>query len=191
MGAEVFAALAFATTAAGTVISANAQKKAAKKADRERARQRKIQQEQQEAEQQRRVRQNVRRARQARAEALSSAVQQGVSFESSSVAGGTGSISSQLGSNLGFINSSANRASALGDSIFNEQRAIQQGRRGAARGNAIAGIGSSVFDAAGGFSALPSFDVFGSGGGASTGTQTVTSSGGRTFNIGGAGLGTS
>lgn len=190
MVATALAAAALAVTATGSFISYRGQKKASKRAEEERRKQRNLQEKQQEVEQQRRVRQNVRQARKARAAALANAVQQGVNIDSSSVRGGTSSIQSQLGSNLGYIQQSGARASAIGQSIFDQKSAIAQGNRKAALGGTISSVGASVFDAAGGFDTLASADVFGGStspnlatGVSSNGTKTI----GR-FNVGGAGV---
>lgn len=123
----------------GTVLAYNAQKKAAKSTRR-----------QQELSTQRSNRQAIRETQLRRAEALAAAASMGA-LGGSSIAGGTSSLGSQLGSGLGF---SSHMSSLSADIEKYTQRASMWG--------SIASMGSSVFSAAGGF------DAFGAKGDTST-----------------------
>lgn len=136
------AAVGLGISAIGTVASISAQNKAAaaqskaiaeqKKADRARYR--------------REQRQAIRRAQIARASAIASA--QGAGADTGSgAAGGIGSVTSQLGSGLGF----ASQVSAINSNISGfQQQGIKYGAQAEMFGS-IAGIGGSLFQAGGGF----------------------------------------
>lgn len=115
----------------GTVLSYNAQKKAAKAARK-----------QQELSTQRSNRQAIREAQLRRAEALAAAASMGA-LGGSSIAGGLGSLGSQLGSGLGF---SSQMSSLSADIEKYQQRASMWG--------SIASMGGTMFSAAGGFGAF-------------------------------------
>lgn len=120
-------------TVAGTVASVNAQKKAAR-----------LQQEQQTLATRRSSRQAIREAQIRRAQTRSSAQALGV-VGGSAEAGGMASLGSQLGSALGFSSQMSGLSKQIG---------MAQSRANTA--GAVANLGSSVFQAAGGFGAFGS-----------------------------------
>ena len=123
---------------AGTVVSYNAQKRASRAS-----------QAQQELQTARERRQAIREAQIRRAQTMAAASAQGATG-SSAVAGGLGSLGSQLGSGLGF--SSAMSSLSQDINRYNQR---------AATWGAIAGIGSAAFQGAGGWNTL--FSTFGKG----------------------------
>lgn len=118
---------------AGTVQSNRAQKRAAG-----------LQRQQQQLQSRRSQRQAVREAQLRRAQAQVQAGALGVTG-GSGLAGGQASLSSQLGGSLGF----AGQMSGLSQGISMQQSRAQTGQ-------AIAGLGGSLFSAAGGFGAFAS-----------------------------------
>lgn len=120
-----------AATVVGTIQAGKAQKKMAA-----------AQQKQQEVSTRRDRMQAIREMQIKRAQAISSAQGAGA-LDSSGAIGGIGSMSSQLGSNLGF----STQMSALSANI---SRYAQQ----ASKYSSIAGLGSQLFSAAGGFGAF-------------------------------------
>lgn len=125
--AAVAAVVGAGAAIAGTIISARAQAKAAG-----------IQKQQRNLEANRRRRQSVREARLARGRVINTAALTGTSG-SSGEAGATGSISSQLASNLSFLDEQVGLGNALAE---------QQGK--AATFGSISKIGLSLFNLAGG-----------------------------------------
>lgn len=125
--AAVAAVVGAGAAVAGTVISARAQSRAAK-----------IQKQQRNLAANRRRRDAVRRARIARGNVINTAALTGT-VGSSGAAGAVGSISSQLASNLSFLDESVGLGNALAD---------QQGK--AATFGAISKIGLNLFNIAGG-----------------------------------------
>ena len=127
----VAAVIGAVATVGGTVMQYNAQKKAAKAAQR-----------QQNLSTQRSNRQAIREAQLQRAQAIAAAASMGA-LGGSALAGGLGSLGAQLGSGLGF----SSQMSSLSNDINKfQQRASTWG--------AIAGMGGSLFQAAGGFDAF-------------------------------------
>lgn len=129
--AAVIGAVAGVATVVGTVASINAQKKASR-----------AQQRQQDLATRRSQRQAIREAQIRRAQALSSAQGLGAAG-GSGILGGTASLTSQVGESLGF----STQMSGL-------SREISVASSRANTYSAIAGLGSSVFSAAGGFNTL-------------------------------------
>lgn len=125
------AAIAAGAAVVGTVKSIKAQKKASK-----------AQQQQNTVARRRSVRQNVREMQIQRAKMLVSAQGSG-SLESSGAAAGTGGLVSNLGGALGY----SSQQSALSGII------TRQNQR-AATWSGVAGLGSQVFNAVGGFNAF-------------------------------------
>ncbi len=127
----VAAVIGAVATVGGTVLQYNAQKKAAKAAQR-----------QQNLSTQRSNRQAIREAQLQRAQAIAAGASMGA-LGGSALAGGLGSLGAQLGSGLGF----SSQMSSLSNDINKfQQRASTWG--------AIAGMGGSLFQAAGGFDAF-------------------------------------
>lgn len=127
----VAAVIGAVATVGGTVMQYNAQKKAAKAAQR-----------QQNLSTQRSNRQAIREAQLQRAQAIAAGASMGA-LGGSALAGGLGSLGAQLGSGLGF----SSQMSSLSNDINKfQQRASTWG--------AIAGMGGSLFQAAGGFGAM-------------------------------------
>lgn len=118
-------------TVGGTVMQYNAQKKAAKAAQR-----------QQNLSTQRSNRQAIREAQLQRAQTIAAGASMGA-LGGSALAGGLGSLGSQLGSGLGF----SSQMSGLSADIEKFQRR-------AATWGAVAGMGSSLFQLGGGFDAM-------------------------------------
>lgn len=129
----VAAVIGAVATVGGTIASVNAQKRASR-----------LQQEQQTLATRRSQRQAVREAQIRRAQTMSAGQALGASG-GSGVAGGISSLGSQLGSSLGF----ASQMSGLSNQISMAQSRV-------ATAGAIAGLGSSVFQATGGFGAFNS-----------------------------------
>lgn len=127
----VAAVIGAVATVGGTVMQYSAQKKAAKAAQR-----------QQNLSTQRSNRQAIREAQLQRAQAIAAGASMGA-LGGSALAGGLGSLGAQLGSGLGF----SSQMSSLSNDINKfQQRASTWG--------AIAGMGGSLFQAAGGFDGL-------------------------------------
>lgn len=129
--APVIAAIAGVAAVAGTAVSINQQKKAAAATRR-----------QQGLSARRSQRQAIREAQIRRAQSQVQAGAMGVTG-GSGLAGGQASLSSQLGGSLGF----AGQMSGLSQQISMAQSRAQTA-------GAIAGLGSQVFSAAGGFGAF-------------------------------------
>ena len=129
--APVIAAIAGVAAVAGTAVSINQQKKASA-----------AQARQQGLSARRSQRQAIREAQIRRAQSQVQAGAMGVTG-GSGLAGGQASLSSQLGSNIGF----AGQMSGLSQQITMAQSRSQTA-------GAIAGLGSQVFSAAGGFGAF-------------------------------------
>lgn len=129
--AAIAAVVGAGAAIAGTVISARARSKAAK-----------IQKQQRNLEANRRRREAVRNARIARGGVINAAALSGLSG-SSAEAGATGSITSQLSSNLSFLDQQV----GLGNEL-----AEQQGK--AATFGSISKIGLNLFNVAGGTQTL-------------------------------------
>lgn len=132
----VFAVIGAVASVAGTAIAYSSQKKASRTAQR-----------QQELQTARERRQAIREAQIRRAQTAAAASAQGATG-SSSVSGGMSSLGSQLGSGLGF--STAMSAMSSDINRYNQR---------AQTWSAIAGIGSNMFQSAGGFETL--FSTFG------------------------------
>lgn len=127
----VAAVIGAVATVGGTVMQYNAQRKAAKAAQR-----------QQNLSTQRSNRQAIREAQLQRAQAIAAGASMGA-LGGSALAGGLGSLGSQLGSGLGF----SSQMSGLSADIEKfQQRAATWG--------AVAGMGSSLFQLGGGFDAM-------------------------------------
>lgn len=122
---QVFAVLSAVATVAGTVQNVREQRKASR-----------LSQRQQEVIARRERRQTQRAAQIQRAQAVATAAGTG-SLESSSAAGGIGSISSQVGEQIGF----ANQVSGLSRQINSAQASAQRGS-GLAK---LGGLGMQVF----------------------------------------------
>ncbi|RTL05366.1 hypothetical protein EKK58_08170 [Candidatus Dependentiae bacterium] len=127
----VAAVIGAVATVGGTVLQYGAQRQAAKAARK-----------QQELNTQRSNRQAIREAQLRRAEALAAASSMGA-LGGSAIAGGLGSLGSQLGSGLGF---SSQMSSLSAD--------IEKFQQKAAMWGAVAGMGGSLFQAGGGFDGL-------------------------------------
>jgi len=147
----IIAGLGAAAAVGGTVVSYNAQKKAAK-----------AQQQQEGNARRRSARQNIRQAQIARASTVAGAVGSGAAGGSGAI-GGAGAIGSRLGEALGF----SSEQSALSGIISR-----QFSRANLFSG--IAGVGSNLFQAGGGFGTL----FPGQFGGASAQTQANVSGAG-------------
>lgn len=117
----------------GTIATVNAQKRASR-----------LQQQQQTLATRQSQRQAIREAQIRRAQTMSSAQALGA-VGGSAVAGGTASLGSQLGSALGFSSQMSGLSKQIG---------VAQSR--ASTAGAIAGLGGSVFQMAGGFDAFGS-----------------------------------
>lgn len=127
----VAAVIGAVATVGGTVMQYSAQRKAAKAAQR-----------QQNLSTQRSNRQAIREAQLQRAQAIAAGASMGA-LGGSALAGGLGSLGSQLGSGLGF----SSQMSGLSADIEKfQQRAATWG--------AVAGMGSSLFQLGGGFDGL-------------------------------------
>ena len=127
----VAAVIGAVATVGGTIMAYSAQKKAAKAAQR-----------QQELSTQRSNRQSIREAQLKRAQAIAAGASMGA-LGGSALAGGLGSLGAQLGSGLGF---SSQMSSLSADINKYSQKAETWG--------AVASMGGSLFQAAGGFSAF-------------------------------------
>lgn len=127
----VAAVIGAVATVGGTVMQYKAQKKAAAASRR-----------QQDLSTQRSNRQSIREAQLQRAQAIAAGASMGA-LGGSALAGGLGSLGSQLGSGLGF----SSQMSGLSADIEKFQRR-------AATWGAVAGMGGSLFQAAGGFDAF-------------------------------------
>jgi len=146
MGVQaVVAAVAAVATVAGTAVSITQSQSAAKDAKKARA----LEGQRQENQERRRRRQEIRRARIARAQTVNVGSQVGATG-SSALAGGTGSVSSQLGSSLGFSDQQAGLARQI--SSLNQSSADKQSL--ANLGGSVAGLGLSAFNSADGFETL-------------------------------------
>lgn len=131
---QALAVIGAVTTVAGTVMSYTAQKKASKAAER-----------QQTLNTQRSNRQAIREAQIRRAQALNSAAQVGATG-GSSIAGGVGSLSSQLGSGLGF----SSQMTALSSQINKYQARAQLW-------GDVAGLGKMAYQVGGGAKGVKGF----------------------------------
>jgi hypothetical protein len=131
--APVIAAVSAVATVAGTVMSYNSQKKASAASAK-----------QQQLSTDRSNRQAIREAQLQRAMAISAASSMGA-LGGSALSGGLGSLSSQLGSGLGF----SSQMSSL-------SKDIEKYQQKAATWGAVASMGSTVFSAVGGFGAFGS-----------------------------------
>lgn len=127
----IFAVIGAVATVAGTAMAYSSQKRASRTAQR-----------QQELQTARERRQVIREAQIRRAQTVAAGAQQG-GLGGSSIAGGLSSLGSQLGSGLGF--STAMSAMSSDINRYNQR---------AATWSSIAGIGSSMFQAGGGWGAL-------------------------------------
>ncbi len=87
----------------------------------------------------------VREARKARAQSIAGGVASGAGAGSSGPAGGAGSVTSQLGANLSFLDTIRDAETSIG--IFQSQglRARQAGQKASARGQ----LGSTIFGSGG------------------------------------------
>lgn len=130
----VFAVIGAIATVGGTVLQYNAQKKAARASKR-----------QQDLNTSRSNRQSIREAQLRRAEAMAAGASAGA-MGGSALAGGLAGLGSQLGSGLGF----SSQMSSLSSDIEK-----YQGK--AAMWGAVASMGGSMFQAAGGFDGLQNF----------------------------------
>lgn len=135
----------------GTVMQYNAQKKASAAAQR-----------QQEISTARERRQAIREAQLRRAQAIAAGANMG-GLGGSSLAGGVGALGSQLGSGLGYSTTMSSLSSDI--NRYNTRAAL---------GGTIAGVGSAVFQRAGGFE---SFGTFFKGPTKPAGSTTPTSRG--------------
>jgi uncharacterized protein YcfJ len=124
----IFAVIGAVATVAGTAMAYSSQKRASRTAQR-----------QQELQTARERRQVIREAQIRRAQTVAAGAQQG-GLGGSSIAGGLSSLGSQLGSGLGF--STAMSAMSSDINRYNQR---------AATWSSIAGIGSSMFQAGGGW----------------------------------------
>lgn len=129
----VAAVIGAVATVGGTVMQYNAQKKAAKTAKK-----------QQDLATQRSNRQSIREAQLARAQAIAASASMGA-LGGSALAGGLGSLGSQLGSGLGFSSQMSNLSSD-----------IEKYQRRAAMWGSVASMGGSLFQAGEGFYGLKS-----------------------------------
>jgi len=130
---QTLAIIGAVASVGGTIATINAQKRASR-----------LQQQQQQLATRQSQRQAIREAQIRRAQTMSSAQALGA-VGGSAVAGGTTSLGSQLGGSLGF----SSQMSGLSNQI-----SMAQSR--AATAGAIANLGGSVFQAAGGFDAFGS-----------------------------------
>lgn len=141
----IIAAVALGVTAISTIASINASKKAAKDERRARAAQIAIE----EARAKRERAQQIREARIKRAAIVASAEASGAS-ETSAAVGGAGSVQSQLGSNLSFLDFQTSKQrevnTALNSAASNRSRANTF--------NAIGGLSGTIFSDAGGFKTI-------------------------------------
>lgn len=129
------AAVGVAISAYGTVTQMEASKKAAKASRAAADAQRK----QEEVAQQRERLKQVREARQQAAIALQAGTNQGAG-DSSAIAGGVGSIKTQAGSNLAYINSQT----ALGNDLYNQNVTIRTANRESQTAQGWSNFGSAV-----------------------------------------------
>jgi hypothetical protein len=104
----------------------------------------------------REAREAVRRARVANASIINAGANTGTSG-SSGVIGGSGSVRSQLGSNLAYFGAVGAGQSRIADSQVRETYAIAAGASAQAKSaqwGAIGSLGGTIFDAAGGYTTL-------------------------------------
>jgi Flp pilus assembly protein TadB len=147
MGIElaVYAAIGIGTAAIGY----SQQRKAQKQANRERDRQNKIGQAQAANENRNRIRKQITQLRMAQAQQETQAEVQGMQG-SSAQQGASASVSSQFATGVGSFN-----ADVLLGQMFNESQArLGKAQSREATGQALQGLGSSMFSAAGGFKAF-------------------------------------
>jgi hypothetical protein len=144
-----FQAIASAAGLAISGIGAVRSQRAQKRQQQARERAIKVQEQQANLRQNRERRRLIAEARAKRATALQSATNQGAA-EGSGIAGGLGSIQSQLSSSLSFL--STNRALDTQQNIFARQEVSAASDK--ATGQAIFGLGKTIFSEAGGFGAF-------------------------------------
>lgn len=120
---------------------------------------------QQNLEQQQQRRRQIRAAREETAVAVNAAAVQGVQ-PSSITAGAIGGVQTQLAGNLGFLSRSSANATELNAAIDARQQALSD----VATGNAVAGLGETIFSNAGtiGRNVADIGSIFGGGGGTGT-----------------------
>lgn len=148
MGLEIatIATIAGAAAGVGGTAFSVVQGRAANK---EQRKTRRLQEQRQQLEERRRVRRNIREQRIARAQALNVAGQVGAQ-DSSAVQGGVGSLSSQLGSNLGF----GSRQAQFNQLISTSSQRAADLQSSANLGAGIGSFGLNLFNSAGGFKQL-------------------------------------
>lgn len=129
--APVIAAVGAVATIGGTVMSYNAQKKASDASRKQQA-----------LSTQRSTRQSIREAQLQRAMAIAAASSMGA-LGGSALAGGISSLSSQLGSGLGFSSQMSNLSAD-----------IEKYQQKASTWSSIASIGGTMFQAGGGFEGM-------------------------------------
>jgi hypothetical protein len=147
--ATAIAAIAGGVGATAAVVGTIEQRKQGKRAAAARTRSEQTQQRIRDAQTARERRQQVRQARQQRAQIQSTAVGQSIQGSSSAVSGAS-QVGTQLGANLSFIDTVQGLSRQA--SIFNIDAANAQSN--AAFAGSVAGLGTSIFNAAGGFSAF-------------------------------------
>ena len=144
----------------GTVKSYQAQREGQRATERaQQASQRQYAAEAQKAEIQniRSVRQQIRQARVAQSSMLNVGAQTG-GMGGSALAGGISSVGSQMGSNLGYMSEIATANTAIGGAALDYSRAMGDASISssqAAQWSSVAGLGSTVFGAVGGFPKTP------------------------------------
>jgi hypothetical protein len=153
--------ISLALTAFGAYQSYN-QMQNAKSASKDAARNQRASQEAQnrasQVEGQRARIQQVREARIRRAQILSSTGNEGLGFSGTSgYTGGTGAVTSQAGSNIGYINqrqNQANEISAFNVAAGNAMSRANTAGASAQQWQALSGLGMSVFNQSGGFTTI-------------------------------------
>lgn len=137
--------VAIGTSAVGTISSANQQKKAGQAAQRQYA----AEQKKAEVQNIRSVRQQIREARIAQASMTNVAALTG-GMGGSALAGGVGSVGSQLAGNLSYMQQIAEQNTAIGAAAA----AGAQAQSNAAVYGSIGQLGGTIFSAMGGVKAL-------------------------------------
>jgi len=155
----IIAGIAAAAAVAGTAVAYQGQQQAQAAADRNKRAQEEAQSEQKAAQAQAAAedrRRQVREERVRRARIIQSSVNTGTAY-SSGEAGALGSLSTGLSTGLGGNVGGEARAGRIGGFLQDAATAkadIQRGQNQVAFGNQIYGIGSTIFQGAGGFSTL-------------------------------------
>lgn len=161
MPIAVVAAIAAVAGTVGSIAmqqgAASKQKKAVRQAQDAQRETQRIEQVRADASAQRERISQQREARIRRAQVLSSSQGAGIGFDSSGVQGATGSITSQFGANLGYINQAQGFANQISNSNQREQDAMAKAQKAQAGGqmwqsifSGVSGLGKTVSGFGGG-----------------------------------------